>query len=188
MKIKKYYKYIFIIFFLFLGSIIGYSRISAINTMSTGYKVPNGSVNYPIQYPQVPLVDPGCGYVDNSSGYSIFVPTKTLGEWDSLGGTGVDGCDNSGAANAGFTGWESVTVCGSWDWNCDGVVTKRYTDSSSDTDCSFVNWSCDSGWSGSAPNCGVSDFRLNGDCWVDPVPIPVDITFCEGSTVTQSCH
>ena len=143
-KIKISNKIVYVISLLLVGLSIGAVVVFAINNWSTGYKVVSGSTNIAVQYyaSQYYL---GCGYVDNYTGKAIFIPTNTLGQWNSFADNSpanTDGCTGDLSSYVGQTSWFSSTNnCGSWDYNCDGVITKRWTNGSDDRDCSVYNWS-----------------------------------------------
>ncbi len=190
-KIKISNRIVYVISLLLIGLSIGAVVVFAINSWDTGYKVASGSTNLSVQYYAPQFYTLWCGYVDNYTGKYIFIPTNTMEEWFSFvnnSPVNTDGCTDSNSFPA-QTGWfASSNSCGSWDYNCDGALTKRWTNGSDDRDCSVYNWSCDSGWDdNTVPDCGVTKSYFNGDCWVDPVPIP-DISFCESSSRTQQCH
>ena len=83
-----------------------------------------------------------------------------LPDYDSLDNS--DCCDYSDAVNPDATTYKTIeTICGGYDWNCDGVESKRWTHTGS-----CASWTCSTstGWRYSAePDCGDSDDWLY-DC------------------------
>ena len=76
-----------------------------------------------------------------------------------------DCCDTDDRARPSATAWfTSVNKCGSFDFNCDGVLSQQYTATGS---CRFFDFpfnlcETDAGWIGSTPNCGITgDYLTN---------------------------
>ena len=186
MKIKKYYKFVLVSLIVFFVFYFGRMTVQGIGTYLTGYKVPPYTTDYVVQYFLPPLVNPACGWADNNTSSNIFVPTKTSTEWNNFADSaGFTGCDNDGVANSGLTTWKTTTICGSWDWNCDGVITKSKPTIASDTTCSTLNQSCDSGYRDSIPACGVSGTYQYGTCTWYSILLGFQ---CDAAAQTQSCH
>ena len=156
-KIQKFKKFI-IGLLLAIVSFIGITKLLAYGTYNTGYLVPTSRTNYAVQHFQIPETYARCGYVDNYSGSTIFIGTKTTAEWNSFKNnspSSTAGCDGGSTNNAGV-GYGSATICGSWDLNCDQAIGKSYNHVSTDCTCGTWDTSCDSGWQDSVPSCGVS--------------------------------
>ena len=119
-------------------------------------------------------------------------------------GRGGDCCDSDSAVRPNQTGWFTNSYrCPSgthWDYNCDGVATKRYVDQ---YDCpmglSGGHWGCryddfTPGWSaGTPPNCGitapyVTACNFSGTYPSDYCICPCGTDFWETEDRTQSCH
>ncbi len=83
--------------------------------------------------------------------------------------TTAETCDNIATRNPGQTGIFHTTIAadGSWDFNCDGVVTQQYTTASylsqqyvcNTTGCAAHYYTIKNGWTTSTaiPACGVTD-------------------------------
>lgn len=181
----KKLKILCIVFFLVVVFLVGAMKILAIDSPGTGYAVPNGADNYAIQYLQVGETYARCGYVDNNTGQALFIGTKTSAEWSSFKAyepSGAYGCDAGSNANAGVTAYFTSTVCGSWDWNCDGLITKENTNLGWARSPCYFNWDCNSGWMKVEPvACGVTWTYFNGICRLFEF-------YCDWYQRTQSCH
>jgi len=181
-KIEISSKIVYVISFLLISLSIGVIVVFAIDSMYEGYRVDSVSTNIAVQYPG------GCGYVDNSSGKSIFIPTYTFAEWDSFHDNepaGTNGCTGGSSSYPGQTGWfYTDNNCGSWDYNCDGYITKQFTRTSSqntDTFC-LAAAVCGEGWThdlGGIAACGANEIWLTGACeWWS----------CQAIWKTQACR
>lgn len=132
--------FIYFIFLLLIGLFIGYvgslffgvTKVSGINTRTTGYKAGDNALKV-IVTPVLTGSYYRCAYVDVNTcpGSYIFIPTKTVAEWDAFR-MNMPSCIGNYTMNvAAHTGatWQDHTVGqsgGSWDWNCNGSVTKQW--------------------------------------------------------------
>jgi hypothetical protein len=166
---------------------------SAIDSMYAGYSISSGAVNEAVRYwPGAPYTSSYgyCGYVDNSTGKTLFIGTATKGEWDSFANnetiSGADGCDDEGSSNSLNSYRANINGCNSWDWNCDGTISKQYTYMG------YILSSCSSddacidpaGWlTSSVPGCGVTDSWMKPDC----INMTAYGGTCDETTNTQEC-
>ncbi|MCP6718070.1 MAG: hypothetical protein KJI70_00780 [Patescibacteria group bacterium] len=190
-KIKISNKIVYVISLLLVGLSIGAIVVFAINNWSTGYKVVSGSTNKAVQYYDG-QDNYRCGYVDNYTGKSIFVPTKSPTEWSSFvnnSPANTDGCTGNSSSRPGQTSWfTSANNCGSWDYNCDGVVTKRFATVGTDNG----EYSCSSGWKDYVAECGyIEDWIIGPDGNYTCVGRQGDIPgfcYCILENKQQECH
>lgn len=168
--------------------------VFAINFWSEGYKVDSGSTNKLVQYSKPGGF--GCGYVDNYTGSSIFVPTRSEAEWISFSTyepANVNGCTGDSNNYSGNPNWYTATNnCGSWDYNCDGVVDKEYLTATGDAIFVICNpfdpSHCDEGYTESpTPGCGEEGTWNTGRCLLWPL-IPPYWGCTWDSHRVQKCH
>lgn len=194
-KIKINSKIVYLVTFILVGLSIGAIVVFALNTPNTGYRVYSGSTNAAVKYNSDVL---RCGYVDNYTGKSIFVPTKTVNEFSSLWlnpPTNVDVCGGL-EVQSDIYWFDATNHCGSWDWNCDGEVTKKWETATGVRATGCVPLiPCDTGYvSDPTPDCGKwsmngeSNYWVTGDCCILPLPPPFLIWECCIDTRTQTCH
>jgi hypothetical protein len=94
------------------------------------------------------------------------------GQWTALNKSDCD--DDAATVYPNNPNWYDIAMHNSWDFNCDGVVTKRWP-TTADSNLNKGKCKCGTeraGWDdGSAPACGVTerwiiDCKI-GDCFVD---------------------
>ena len=96
------------VFFLFVTpTVYGYG------TYDTGYTVPNGSTYYKIW-----LQDGTCRLITNTTGTAVFIPTKTMAEWNAFNGSSkpaglglTNTCCSTNADCGGGDYWGPVDAC-----------------------------------------------------------------------------
>ena len=178
-KIKISSRIVYVISFLLVGLSIGAIVVFDIDKWSECYKVDSGSTNRVVLYSA-----PGgfkCGYVDNYTGSSIFVPTKSEAEWSSFANNSpinTDGCTGDSNSYPYQTSWfTSTNNCGSFDYNCDGTAQKEYSTATGDrifVICNPLDPShCDEGYVESpTPSCGAEGMWNTGRCLFWPLIPP----------------
>ncbi len=81
--------------------------------------------------------------------------------------SGGDCNDANDLVNPAQGGWFNSPADGSWDYNCDGSVTRRWTTGSSGCVVAGIGCNGDNGWLGGAiPDCGQSG-AYQSDCGLD---------------------
>jgi len=189
-KIKISSKVVYVISLFLVSLSIGAIVVFALNTRYTGYAVETSVINEPIQY-RTGLSRDGCGYVDNSSGKTIFVPTNTSAEWTSFTNNepfATHGCtgDSDSFPNQGnfFT---TDNNCGSWDYNCNGLLDKEYPTATGVSPL-FCVPRCTVGYRDSpTPSCGQEGWWVKNQCIIIPI-IPIPLIFCAGEDRMQRCR
>ncbi len=185
-KIKMSNRVVYIISLLLIGLSIGSIVVFAINTTSTGYKVEDYVYDKLIIPDKNPYTSHYCAWVDNNNcpGTAIFIPTKTRSEWNSFRAyypSCSDICQDSNAY-LNQPSYFPVSVCGSFDYNCDGVETQKDTEFQfsyyNQNQCGYcqIGWDY---WADAIPECGEYEFWYTGDC---------DGIFCEFLYRRQECH
>jgi hypothetical protein len=79
-------------------------------------------------------ISPTTWYQDvDGDGYgNASVPQSACSKPSGYVSNSTDCCDTDANAHPGQTSWfTAVNACGSWDWNCDGVITKEVPDTNS---------------------------------------------------------
>ena len=189
----------------FLGLLLAFLLISSASLLKVYAECTDEEINvYYCGYKSVPsdnermIIGPNIGgkykiaWVTNDTILNVFIPTKTEGEWVSLGSANpshIDICqctgDSEGDCYIGQTSYfTSQNSCGNWDYNGDGSATKRYTSTSDDNSCTPTWQYCDGGWEHDyVRDCGVEAFYLDGGSHTESLHC-----YCTGDTRTQSCH
>jgi len=115
----------------------------------------------------------------DASHMEMLCESGDLPDYDSLDNS--DCCDYSDEVNTDATEYKTIeTICGGYDWNCDGEETKRWTHKGS---CSSWTCSTSTGWRYSdEPDCG--DY----DDWLYDCDLGLGSCSKDYSAKTQECR